>query len=64
MAPMEGNPTCTANAPNIAPDKKMGIGCWTDIEIVLANRECKRPDGSIIGPQCRLLGIGELRTRI
>ena len=64
MAPMEVNPTCTVNAPNIAPDKKTGIGCWTDIEIVLANRESKRPDGSIIGPQCRLLGIGELRTRI
>jgi len=53
MAPMEVNPTCTANAPNIAPDKKTGIGCWTDIEIVLANRESKRPNGSIIGPECR-----------
>ncbi|MBD1549206.1 c-type cytochrome [Roseibium aggregatum] len=39
-----------AFAPNITPDKKTGIGNWTDAEISLAIREGKRPDGTIIGP--------------
>ena len=37
-------------APNITPDAETGIGRWTDAQIILAIREGKRPDGSIIGP--------------
>jgi cytochrome c553 len=36
--------------PNITPDPETGIGKWTDAEIVVALRDGKRPDGSIIGP--------------
>jgi mono/diheme cytochrome c family protein len=36
--------------PNITPDPETGIGTWTVGEIVVALREGKRPDGSIIGP--------------
>lgn len=50
MAPMEKNPAFTANAPNITPDKETGIGNWTDEQLILAIREGKRPDGTIIGP--------------
>ncbi len=39
-----------ARTPNITPDRETGIGAWTDEQIVLAIREGKRPDGSIIGP--------------
>ncbi|MGB0750258.1 MAG: cytochrome c [Magnetospiraceae bacterium] len=35
---------------NITPDPETGIGNWTDEEIILAIREGKRPDGTIIGP--------------
>src|SRR3984893_39244 len=35
---------------NITPDPEPGIGKWTDAEIVVALRDGKRPDGSIIGP--------------
>jgi mono/diheme cytochrome c family protein len=35
---------------NITPDKRTGIGNWTDVQIVTAIREGKRPDGSTIGP--------------
>lgn len=37
-------------APNITPDPETGIGSWTDAQLILAIREGKRPDGSIIGP--------------
>ena len=40
----------TAYGSNITPDKKTGIGNWTDAQIIRAIREGKRPDGSIIGP--------------
>lgn len=40
----------TAHVPNITPDKKTGIGNWTDAQIIKATREGIRPDGSIIGP--------------
>ncbi|NQW00913.1 MAG: cytochrome C [Rhodospirillales bacterium] len=50
MANLEVNPGFTANASNITPDKETGIGNWTDAQIILAIREGKRPDGSIIGP--------------
>jgi cytochrome c553 len=36
--------------PNITSDLETGIGKWTDAEIVVALRDGKRPDGSIIGP--------------
>ena len=36
--------------PNITPDLETGIGKWTVGEIVVALRDGKRPDGSIIGP--------------
>ena len=39
-----------AHVPNITPDPETGIGTWTDEQIVVAIREGKRPDGSIIGP--------------
>ncbi|MFC0386511.1 c-type cytochrome [Muricoccus vinaceus] len=35
---------------NITPDPETGIGRWTDAQIILAIREGKRPDGTIIGP--------------
>jgi mono/diheme cytochrome c family protein len=35
---------------NITPDPETGIGKWTDSEIVVALRDGKRPDGSMIGP--------------
>ena len=35
---------------NITPDPETGIGKWTQAEIVVALRDGKRPDGSIIGP--------------
>lgn len=43
-------PPFTAYAPNITQDRETGIGAWTDAQIILAIREGKRPDGSIIGP--------------
>lgn len=39
-----------ARTPNITPDAETGIGKWTDEQIVMAIREGRRPDGSIIGP--------------
>lgn len=43
-------PPFTAVVPNITPDPETGIGKWTDEQIIVAIREGKRPDGSIIGP--------------
>lgn len=40
----------TAYASNLTPDPETGIGRWSDAQIILAIREGKRPDGSIIGP--------------
>src|SRR5215472_5654898 len=37
-------------ASNITPDPDTGIGKWSEADIVLALRNGKRPDGSIIGP--------------
>lgn len=39
-----------AYAPNITMDRETGIGAWTDEQIIVAIREGKRPDGSVIGP--------------
>jgi cytochrome c553 len=36
--------------PNITPAPETGIGKWTEAEIVVALRDGKRPDGSLIGP--------------
>ena len=36
--------------PNLTPDKETGIGNWTDAQLMVAIREGKRPDGSLIGP--------------
>jgi mono/diheme cytochrome c family protein len=36
----------TWRSPNITPDKKTGIGNWTDAQLIVAIREGKRPDGS------------------
>ncbi len=40
----------TAFTSNITPDDETGIGRWTDEQIIIAIRDGKRPDGSIIGP--------------
>ena len=40
----------TAYSSNITPDKETGIGKWTDVDLITAIREGKRPDGSLIGP--------------
>lgn len=39
-----------AMTPNLTPDKETGIGNWTDAQLMVAIREGKRPDGSLIGP--------------
>jgi mono/diheme cytochrome c family protein len=36
--------------PNITPSKEVGIGAWTETQIVTALRDGTRPDGTIIGP--------------
>jgi hypothetical protein len=48
--------------PNITPDNETGIGRWTDEELILAIREGRRPDGSLLGPAMPSLfyrGIGD-----
>jgi cytochrome c553 len=39
-----------SHASNITPDVETGIGRWTDQQLIVAIREGKRPDGTIIGP--------------
>ncbi len=39
----------SAFAANITPDRKTGIGAWSDADIVRAIRQGRRPDGSRIG---------------
>jgi mono/diheme cytochrome c family protein len=43
-------PPFTAVTSNITPDRETGIGRWTDKQLVVAIREGRRPDGSLIGP--------------
>jgi cytochrome c553 len=43
-------PFGVAYASNITPEPETGIGKWTDEQLILAIREGKRPDGSLIGP--------------
>lgn len=40
----------TAYAPNITADVETGIGDWTDEEIMVAIRDGRRPDGSLVRP--------------
>lgn len=40
----------TVTVPNITPDRETGIGAWTDEQLIVAIREGKRPDGSMIRP--------------
>ena len=40
----------TAATPNITPDPETGIGRWTDNQVIVAIREGRRPDGSLLGP--------------
>jgi mono/diheme cytochrome c family protein len=47
-------------APNITPDKDTGIGKWSEADIVMALRNGKRPDGSIIGPPMPIPVYGQL----
>ncbi len=39
-----------AVTPSLTPDKETGIGNWTDAQLMVAIRDGKRPDGSLIGP--------------
>jgi mono/diheme cytochrome c family protein len=39
-----------AYASNITPDPETGIGKWSDQQIIVAIREGRRPDGTIVGP--------------
>ncbi|QLG88980.1 c-type cytochrome [Chitinibacter bivalviorum] len=43
-------PPFKAYAANITPDKKTGIGNWSEAQLAKAIREGIRPDGSVIGP--------------
>lgn len=47
--PMKEGPI-DAVTPNLTPDKETGIGNWTDAQLMVAIRDGKRPDGSLIGP--------------
>lgn len=39
-----------AMTPNLTPHRDTGIGNWTDAQLMIAIRDGKRPDGSLIGP--------------
>src|SRR5262249_25849459 len=43
-------PFGTFYGPNITPDKKAGIGNWTEADFIRALREGDRPDGSNFFP--------------
>jgi len=43
-------PFGTFYGPNITPDKKEGIGGWTEADFMRALRQCERPDGSNFFP--------------
>ena len=47
-------------APNITPDKDTGVGKWSEADIIVALRNGKRPDGSIIGPPMPIPVYGQL----
>jgi mono/diheme cytochrome c family protein len=43
-------PEFKIHTPNITPDPETGIGAWTDEQIIVAIREGRRPDGTMLGP--------------
>lgn len=47
---IDGGAEFLAVASNITPDRETGIGKWTDEQIIIAIREGRRPDGTMIGP--------------
>jgi mono/diheme cytochrome c family protein len=49
--------------PNITPDRETGIGSWSEVDIVTALREGKRPDGTIIGPPMPIPAYRQLSDR-
>jgi mono/diheme cytochrome c family protein len=49
--------------PNITPDPDTGIGKWTEADIVMALRNGKRPDGSIVGPPMPIQVYRELSDK-
>ena len=49
--------------PNITPDLETGIGGWTEVQIVTALRDGKRPDGTIIGPPMPIPSYRQLSDR-
>jgi mono/diheme cytochrome c family protein len=49
--------------PNITPDRQTGIGGWTQEQIVIAIREGRRPDGTVIGPPMPFSAYRELSDR-
>ena len=49
--------------PNITPDPETGIGNWSEVEIITALREGKRPDGTIIGPPMPIRLFRQLSDR-
>jgi hypothetical protein len=49
--------------PNITPDRQTGIGGWTQEQIVIAIREGRRPDGTVIGPPMTFSAYRELSDR-
>jgi cytochrome c553 len=50
----------TWRSPNITPDKKSGIGNWTDDQIVAAIREGVRPDGKQLTPMMPYMNFNVL----
>jgi mono/diheme cytochrome c family protein len=43
-------PEFKIHSPNITPDPETGIGDWTDEQVIVAIREGRRPDGTMLGP--------------
>lgn len=63
--PMKEGPI-DAVTPNLTPDKETGIGSWTDAQLMVAIRDGKRPDGSLIGtpmPYDMYRGLSDRDTR-
>jgi len=50
----------TWRSPNITQDKKTGIGDWTDEQILVAIRQGKRPDGTMMYPVMPFLYYNKL----
>src|SRR5262245_4882041 len=50
-------------APNITPDRRTGIGAWTDAELVRAIREGKHRSGRTLGPPMPFAAYRKLSDR-